>query len=791
MASYIAPAVVVEERDYSDYVAALATTQLGLVGIATKGPVDDPQFITSPEQFIQTFGPPTQNGYGPHAALAYLRQGTQLWYTRAAKRFDSTTTLTSLGTPVSGNYTTFNVATGHGIAIGDYVQIRETGKPTLQGALVTGVATNLITVNKTFSTVYTTACEINVSADLNAATEGETFAVLRRGGVVTPLIHIRAKNPGSWSNFGAARGLEIKIEDGGRFANLDPVTGTPVLNSNGVPLQGVQPSNPSVDDLSTLYALTNTTVRVGSTVGVNAVSRVFAVDQVLAVSATVGLRCPGLSAYDVISTGNTIDLHGIAGFTGTKTVIAVTIVSGNTQITFAGTPPGSPTAVTGSIEKTTDTTRQSVVFQCTAATGSGSSWSAVGVLTKRLRVYMAGQVVETFDNLIGYDPTSPQFWETAIVSNYITAEYLGSGEQPLNSYNSPRHLNNPRYLMGLTLSVYNTDSNAAAQTVLQVANGQDGDAPTDADYIGVATENSASGLQHFLRTQTYDVSLLAVPGISSAPVLEALLQVLESRHDCFGIIDTPFGLNTRQAVDWHNGQGDYSGQHDAFVSNAAAVYWPWIKQYDPYTKTQLWLPPSCSVAAQIAYSDNVGEAWYAPAGIVRGRIPNALAIERIPSDGDVEYMHGPGNGNAINAIRHFAKDGICLFSQRTLQRHGSALDRINVRRMVFFLEKSLATAARRLNFEQNDEILWAQLRGLVTPILSNLRGRRALEWFSVVCDITNNPGVNRNQNIVRCDINIIPIKSAEVIILGVNLFPSGANVEEIVNLVNATNIAGA
>lgn len=788
MPSYIAPAVVLEERDFSDYVAALATTQLGLVGIATKGPIDAPQLITSPEQFIQVFGQPTQSGYGPHAAIGYLRRGNQLWYCRVAKKFDLTTAFVSLGIAVSGIYYSINVATGHGITVGDYIQIKEAGKPTVQGALITAVAGDLITFDTGFKTIYTTAADINISQALNAATEGETFAVLRRGGVITPLVHIKAKDAGSWSNFGSARGLEIKIEDGGRFANLDPVTNTPVLNTTGVPLQGVQPSNPSVDDLSSLYALTSATVRTGSTVGVNAVSRVFAVNQVSASSTNVALRIPGIVAFDVLAATNTISLHGIAGFTGTKTIIAVTIISGNTQVTFAGTPPGSPLTVSGSIEKTTDTIRQSVVFRCSSANSTGSTWTSVGVLTKSLKVYMAGQVVETFDNLIGYDPTSPQFWETAVVSDYITVTYHGTGEQPINSY-STRHPNNPRYLTGLTLTVYDTDSPSASQTVFSMARGQDGDSPSNADYIGTGLANSteASGLQHFLRTQTYDISLLAVPGIFSAPVINALIDVLTTRHDCFGLIDPPLGFNAQQVVDWHNGQGDYAGWHDAFVTNAAAIYWPWIKQYDPYTRTNLWLPPSCAVAGQIAYSDHVGEAWYAPAGITRGRLPNAMALERIPSDGDVEFMHGPGNGNGINAIRHFAKDGICLFSQRTLQRYPSALDRINVRRMVFFLEKSLATAARRLNFEQNDEILWAQLRGMVTPILSALRGGRALEWYSVVCDISNNPAAKRNQNIVRCDINLVPIKSAEVLVLGVNLFPSGASVEEIVGLVQATN----
>ena len=783
MPSYIAPAVYIEERDYSEYVAALATTQCAMVGVATKGPLNTPTLITSVENFVNTFGPPSNIGYGPYAAIGYLRRGSQLWYCRVAKQYEDETTITALGTPTNGSYNSFSAATGHSITIGDYIQIQEAGKPTLQGVRVTDVDVNLITISGWFSTGYTTAAVVNISHAYDAVAQAETFAVSRASGTVTPLVHIVAKDPGSWANFGSSKGIELRIEDGGNFAAIDPTTGFPATGA-AVALRGVQPSNPSVDDLAGLFALTSDTVHSGSMVGVNSVSRVFSVTAVTAIAGKTALTIPGIAAAAMISSAQSVEVHAIDGYNGVHTVFSVATNSdGNTVVQLSDTTaPESPLTTNGTIENLSDTVKQALVFRCSAANSTGSTWTTVGVLTKRLRVLYQGHQVEIFDNLIGYDVTSPNYWDTAVTSNYIAVTYGGSGQQPINSYSASSYPNNPRYLMGLTLGVFESNDPTSPTVVIPVASGQDGDAPSASDYIGITNDFGSTGIQHFRRVEAYDVSLLCVPGISDAAVINEILSVLSARNDCFGVIDPPLGLTVQRVVDWHNGQGDWSGLHDAFVSNAAGLYYPWIKQYDPYTKNNVWLPPSASVCGVIAYSDSQSTVWTAPAGISRGKVPNALAVERLLTQGDVEYMYGPGNGNAVNPIMSYSKDGIVVDGQRTMQRYASSLDRINVRRMIFFLEKSLATIVRRLRFEQNDELLWAQARGLALPTLSNLRGSRAIEWFSLVCDATNNTAELRNQDTVRLDINVIAEKSAEILIIGVNLFPSGANVTELTQL---------
>jgi phage tail sheath protein FI len=261
-------------------------------------------------------------------------------------------------------------------------------------------------------------------------------------------------------------------------------------------------------------------------------------------------------------------------------------------------------------------------------------------------------------------------------------------------------------------------------------------------------------------------------------VLEEILSICRTRNDCLGIIDPPLGLSVQEVTDWHNGTGEYTGSHQAFTANQGALYYPWVKQFDPYTSREVWLPPTAFVPAVIAYTDRTTDLWWAPAGITRGKIDRALQAETVITQAHVDYFYGPGNGNAVNPIQTFSRDGIVVYGQRTLQRYPSALDRINVRRLLFHIEKVVATAARRLVFDQNDELLWGQFRALVEPFLETLEGQRALEWFRVVCDETTNTPARRNNNEVYARVFIIPVKSAEKFIIDFTLLPSGANVNE-------------
>jgi len=364
--------------------------------------------------------------------------------------------------------------------------------------------------------------------------------------------------------------------------------------------------------------------------------------------------------------------------------------------------------------------------------------------TFKLNVVINNFAEESFDNLVIDSPSDAQFCETVIngTSRHITVEDL------TGTFGVPK---------------YGTYDLAGGD------NGITGIA--DADYIGTASP--ATGLQTLVDPETVDLNMVAIPGISSAAVVNAIITFCETRNDCLGLIDPPMGLDVQGVIDWHNGEGYV---HAAFVSNKCALFWPWLQIYDQYSRQNVWVPPSGQVAQAIAYNDSVAEPWFAPAGIVRGHLFEPLSIEYSPTQGERDTLYS--GGNAVNPIVNFTRDGINIYGQRTLQRTASSLDRINVRRMLFFAEKSIATSARFLVFDQNDATLWRRFIDLVEPFLESIQARRGLEEFQVICDESTNPDWRRNNNEMNGKIYLIPTKSAEKIIIDFALFPSGANFVE-------------
>ena len=455
--SHVAPGVYVVERDFSDYVASLGTTSVGIVGTASSGPLNTPTLITSTDQFLSTFGLPSLNQYGPYAALNYLRNGNQLWYQRVAKQY--TVGVAVLSNPITLGATTFTVSGVNPYAANDYVRISEYGKSTTQNVKVQSVLGQVVTLASPVISAYSINASLDQCSVINYPQGGQSASAYaeatgygRTGTTIVPLVKFTAKNPGQFANFGSSKGIEIVIEDGGQYSNVNPSTGLPYTSASGTPLQGVMPSATSVDTDADLAALTG--MSLGQIRGVN-------------YSASQGGIGIAYQYMLVLST---------------------------------------PT------------------------------WVAIGVLTKRVRVLYAGSQVEVFDNLIGYDPTSANYWDTVLSnSNYITATYLGTGAQPLSTYgNQAQYPFNPRILMGSSISVSLHASTSAITTYAQ-AQGADGSDPNQYDYIGTKTVTGFTGLQAFTQASIYDINLVCVPAVTTASVIQAIITLCETRHDCLGI----------------------------------------------------------------------------------------------------------------------------------------------------------------------------------------------------------------------------------------------------------------
>jgi len=350
----------------------------------------------------------------------------------------------------------------------------------------------------------------------------------------------------------------------------------------------------------------------------------------------------------------------------------------------------------------------------------------------------------------------------------------------------------------LASSDYATAVVTVAQTDLKLesgvnfSGGDDGVGVSASDYVGTIVGAVKTGLKLFRDPKVIDVNTIAAPGQDDKTIVTELISIAEGRQDCMALIDPPFGLNATEVVDWHNGALGGSDKYPTATLNSsfAALYWPWCQVFDSYNNENVWCPPSGFAAQQFAYTDRQFETWFAPAGFRRGRLPQVLQTEVVPSDGEGAYMYGGRAGangvNAVNPIMGFIGEGTAIWGQRTLQRAPTALDRINVRRMLLYLRKVVATTTRYIVFEPNDERMWDDFKGLVIPFLRMIKAGRGLRDYRVYMDETTNPTALQDQNEAYGRILLKPTKSAEVINVNFALMAQGANFDEFVTTTAST-----
>jgi len=248
----------------------------------------------------------------------------------------------------------------------------------------------------------------------------------------------------------------------------------------------------------------------------------------------------------------------------------------------------------------------------------------------------------------------------------------------------------------------------------------------------------------------------------------------ENRKDLLFIADTPYMLEPLEVVDFRKGQGIYT--HAAFNSSYAALYYPWLEISDPITARKKYIPPCGAVAGCCARSDQKTYVWWAPAGIDRGRIFNAVSVSYKTSRGERDVLYPEG----INVIAVFPDTGINIWGQKTLQSQPSAVDRVNVRRLMMYMEEAISESSRFVVFEPNNPQTWRALGRLINPFLQDIKEKGGLYDYAFQCDEeTNTPVViDRNEMIAR--VFVKPTKTAEFIELNFILTGTGADFSEII-----------
>jgi len=356
-----------------------------------------------------------------------------------------------------------------------------------------------------------------------------------------------------------------------------------------------------------------------------------------------------------------------------------------------------------------------------------------------------GQVVEIFRDL-SMDESSPNFVELKVneKSEYVTVAATGSA--------TPAPGDRPE------LGEFGLSGGDDGLTGL-----------ADADYTGDASNHT--GLYAF--DEIDQVNMLAVPGVTSAAVIHAGITYCENRQDCMLIAECPISLDPLEAVDFRKGQGGYT--HAAFNSSYAALYYPWLEISDPLTSQRKLVPPSGAVCGCYARSDQKTHVWYAPAGIDRGRIFNVLGLGYKTSRAERDVLYPEG----INVIASFPDSGVNVWGQKTLQSQPSALDRVNVRRLMMYIEEAVAESSRFVVFEPNSPQTWRALARLINPFLQTIKENGGLYEYAVQCDEETTTPAHIDRNELVCRVFVKPTKTAEFVELNFILVSTGGSFTEV------------
>ena len=280
--------------------------------------------------------------------------------------------------------------------------------------------------------------------------------------------------------------------------------------------------------------------------------------------------------------------------------------------------------------------------------------------------------------------------------------------------------------------------------------------------------------------EAVDINLL-IDSAKSTTIQQELISIAEDRKDTMALLDVPESMVVNNRGNEVTDIRDYRlGNHSTTNLNEntsyAALYGNWLEIYDKWAGRYRWIPMSGHAAGIYANTDDVTDPWFAPAGLNRAIITNIRKLAFNPNQASRDIMYK----NGINPVVSFSGQGKVVWGQKTMLDKNSAFNRVNVRRLFIILEKAISTAVKYFLFEPNDTFTRLQLINMIEPFLRDVRSRRGIYDFLVVCDSTNNTPERIDRNELWCDIYIKPTKAAEFIVLNFIATKSGASFTELV-----------
>lgn len=768
----LSPGIRITEKDLSYIAADQSFHRAGLIGFASKGPINLPTMVSSTRQLTTKFGNPHPESGDPYliyAAKQYLLVATELFVVRVAD-----------DDPVSDEQAL--TATIDVLAAGDLIAVESADagpydfdqdsffRWKLNGVLA---AKTLVVLEGSSKSTDEVVEELN--DQLDSEVDGIEF-------YTTDLDSLGVRT--LWA-YGPNSSLEfVSVQDsiyGGAFNAPNPTgLGTEMTQAEVVGTLAMYPNvgyqTPGVFDFTGLSGLNIQIVLDGTDN-----SLVDGIVQVIDLEALEGISNTIAEVVDEINSQRTSeggDLPGgwVCSATGNNLTFTTLAFGDDARLRIK--PDSTAEAIFGlSTSTVTGSSPSGVASDVEVAeygiiTGAANDDSSVsftvnadspGIDGNQTQVRITNDiyedhfVIEVFNNGVSVEAwggltknqASSFYVETymSLVSDYIRiSDNTANGAGPLNG-------------------------------TYDLSGGTDGIPadPDDQDELLIGSEVGSTGIYTLGDTEQVDIDLIAVPGHSSTSVVTALLEFCQvARQDCLAIIDPPFGLTVNEMVSWQN--GSHPLNLTRFDSDFGALYWPWVKIRDNFNRLDIWCPPSGSILAVIARSDFLSKPWFAPAGMNRGIVPGITDVYSRPTLGERDLMYG--NRNCVNPIVHFNDiDGFVVWGQKTLQRRPTALDRVNVRRLMFYIEKKVRAAVRTLLFDPNDDIFAGKFIGIVNGILNEVRVGRGLHDYIIKADAELNTPDVIDRNEFRAQIGVQPTRAVEFMFIEFSIHRTGSFTE--------------
>ena len=677
MANYVSPGVYVIERDTSQFPASVNPSVVGLVGFASKGPVDKATLITNGDQLISTFGDPSEDivGQALEGALEILETTNSLYFIRCASS-------TAVDASVSA-------------------QLGSCPAIYLSGENLLGVTSSIyLKVNGTDANgkaLFSTDKNIDIPSGSDTTADAITSAL---GGALTDASKISGhdiSNSGVITcNFaGSGASLDVTAyQDSARTIQSSAIY---EMSTNGEPVSSVS-SSISISGMSFDRDSLNYKVE----------------------GLYPGAGYSYSSLADGTITGLSVEFTTAGGTHGTLSIYENGVAAESFRISLLDGETFVEKAInTGEVNLKSNLVKGNL--------NDGPSNITATALTK------------FSDKVTSLGVTNVDGKQGSVVKTAAT----------------------PRFVKFVQ----------ATNTANKLAGGTNGiPASTDDDGIntvikGSVTDTGKTGMQ-LLDNDLLNLGMAAVPGITNEAVQNELITLAERTREFLAVVSPPYAIGSVQkAIDWSNGLD--TTRSAAINSSYAAIYWPWVKVFSTFDGVDRFYDPSIFAIRQMAFTDDVGESWFAPAGFTRGRLTKPTDVEEELSQGDRDALYS--DGNVINPIVNFPQQGIVIFGQRTAQRSPSALDRVNVRRMMILIRKIILRSTRQFVFEPNDPTTWSQIEALTTNLIDPIARGRGISEYRVICDDTTNTPIRKERGELWCKVVIKPTKTAEIIVFELNL----------------------